>query len=334
MKPIRRIAMLLLICMLSVSLVSCSRFTPRTPDVGGDVSPTPSTIAPTPSAPGVQPVEKPEENLTFPQLDSSTARKDMVYALYSDLVLNGPMTGPEPLCSTTHYAITNLIDGTVDVVFALLPTEEEQAYMDQKGVELEARCYANDALIIVGNVENPVDNLTSEQLRDIYRRKITNWKEVGGPDAEINVFIRDSQSGSQRMFESLVWDGQQDVPDFQDGTYEEMEFREMGEIINMVEATPYSIGYSFLTYVDGEFGASPYLKTFAIDGVYPSEENIANGSYPFISTAWMLIRADAPADSPARWMFDWFTYDNAKPYITGYTSSIPSTNDPILLKAR
>lgn len=325
-----RLLSIFLLTALMLLFSSCSRLEPRVPEVESSPSPTPVLAEASPTA---TPKDEPVEKRIFPQLDSSTARKDMVAAIYKDFVANGPMTGPEPLCSKTHQALINLIDGKVDVVFALLPTEEEQAYMKEKGVDLKARCYAYDALIIVGHAENPVDNLTSDQLRDIYRRKITNWKEVGGPDADINVFIRDSQSGSQRMFESLVWEGQQDVPNFQDGTYDETEYNDMGLIINMVEATPNSIGFSFLTYVEDEFGTSENLKTFAIDDVYPSTENIANESYPFISSAWMLIRADAPSDSPAQWFFNWFTWGVAEPYIAQFTSSIPVTKDPILIKA-
>ncbi len=309
MKPKTRLFIIFMMCTIMMIFVSCGMRAAIDPDSEGSNSP-------------------------FPQLDSSTARKEMVAAIYSDLVINGQMTGPEPLCSKTHEAICNLIDGKVDVVFALLPTEEEQKYMDEKSVDLKARCYAYDALLILGNSENPVKNLTSDQLRDIYRRKITNWKEVGGPDAEISVFVRDSQSGSQRMFESLVWDGQKDVPDFQDGTYSDMEVSEMGEIINLIEWDANAIGYSFLTFVDEEFGNSERLKSFAINDISPTKENIANESYPFISTAWMLMRADAPSDSPAQWLFDWYVGKNAEKYITEHTSSIPANNEPILVKAK
>ena len=272
--------------------------------------------------------------LKFPRLDSSTARKDMVAAIYEDLVINGEMTGMEPLCSKTHDAIINLINGKVDVVFALLPTEEEQKYMSGKGVDLKARCYAYDGLLILGNSENPVKNLSSDQLRDIYRKKITNWKEVGGLDAEITVYVRDSQSGSQRMFESLVWSGQDNVPDFQDGSYDDMEVDEMGKIINLVEFDPNAIGFSFLTFVDEEYGSSENLKSFSIDGIEPTNSNISNESYPFVTTAWMLMRADEQSNSSAQWLFDWFVGENAKKYITNYTSSVPAKNaQPIIVKA-
>jgi phosphate transport system substrate-binding protein len=244
------------------------------------------------------------------------------------------MIGNEPLCSKTHEAICNLIDGKVDVVFALLPTEVEKKYMKEKDVDLKARCYAYDALMILGNSQNPVQNLSSKQLRDIYRKKITNWKDVGGIDAEISVYVRDKQSGSQRMFESLVWAGQKDIPDFQDGSYNDMEIDEMGEIINMVEQDVNSIGFSFMTFVDGEFGTSEYLKSFAIDNINPTNSNIANQSYPFITTAWMLMRADEPSNSPAQWLFDWFVGENAQKYITQHTSSIPANNDPIIITAK
>ncbi len=278
---------------------------------------------------------KPEPKLKFPRLDSSTARKEMVAAIYDDHVINGEMTGMEPLCSKTHEAILNLIDGKVDLVFALLPTEDELKYMSKKGVDLKARCYAYDALLILGNSQNPVKNLSSNQLRDIYRKKITNWKEVGGVDADISVYVRDSQSGSQRMFESLVWAGQKDIPDFQDGTYDDMEISEMGALVNMVEYDINAIGFSFMTFVDGEYGSSTNLKSFAVDGIEPTPTNIVNKKYPFVTTAWMLMRADESASSPAQWLFDWFIGENSQKYIKNHTSSIPANNEnPIIIKAK
>jgi len=253
--------------------------------------------------------------------------------LYWNLVEEGSMAGVEPLCSTTHNAILNLIDGKVDAVFALLPTEEERAYMAEKGVSLKARCYGRDALVILVNKENPVEELTSGQLKDIYRRKITNWKEVGGEDAPINVYVRDSQSGSQRMFESLVWAGDADMPDFTDPSYAVMEIGDMGELVNQVESDIYGIGYNFMTFIDNEFYDSR-TKNLAIDGVAPSRESVADGTYPYFTTAWLLIRDGEPKDSPAQWLFDWFTGENAAYYITNYTSSVPVDEEPILLKAK
>jgi ABC-type phosphate transport system substrate-binding protein len=85
-----------------------------------------------------------------------------------------------------------------------------------------------------------------------------------------------------------------------------------------------------MTYIDGEFGDSQKIKSFAIDGVAPSQENIANGTYSYITTAWLLIRDGEPKDSPAEWIFAWFTGENAEKYITAYTSSVPAHGDPSL----
>lgn len=324
----------IIISAIVILLTSCGVSDAIDPNLEVSTTPTYNTAASSPTLPtGTTTEVTSEQKLLFPQLDSSTARKEMVASIYNDLVIDGKMTGKEPLCSKTHVAICNLIDGKVDVVFALLPTEEEQKYMKEKGIDLKARCYAYDALMILGNSQNPVKNLSSDQIRDIYRKKITNWKDVGGIDAKISVYVRDSQSGSQRMFESLVWDGQKDIPDFQDGSYTDMEIQQMDEIINMVEQDVNAIGFSFMTFVDGEFGTSEYLKSFAVDDINPTDSNISNESYPFITTAWMLMRAEEPSDSPAQWLFDWFVGENAQKYITKHTSSIPAINDPIIIKA-
>ena len=112
------------------------------------------------------------------------------------------------LCSGTHGAYTNLIEGKCDVIIASRDiSRNEKAAAESLGVELETAPLAIDALVFIVNPKNPVKNLTADQIRKIYTGEITNWKEVGGVDHAITPYIRDADSGSQEKMETLVMNG-------------------------------------------------------------------------------------------------------------------------------
>ena len=112
------------------------------------------------------------------------------------------------LCSGTHGAYTNLIEGKCDIIIASRDiSRNEKAAAKSLGVELETAPLAIDALVFIVNPKNPVKNLTTDQVRKIYTGEITNWKEVGGVDHAITPYIRDADSGSQEKMETLVMNG-------------------------------------------------------------------------------------------------------------------------------
>ncbi len=238
----------------------------------------------------------------FPILDSSTARKPVTTALYNLFVKNYGYEGRQPLCSTTHNAWLNIADRKADLALLAAPTQEEQDYLKQKGVEVEMKLYGGDGLVFIGNKANPVTNLTHDQLIAIYQGKITNWSQVGGPDHAISVYYRDDQSGSQRLFEKLVFKDL-DIPDFLGMGFYLMD--EMSTIVNICLEDPYAIGYSIMTYLDDVY-AEEDLKVFSVNGVTPSTETVKDKSYPYHTQGYLVIRKDEPEDSPARRLFDWF----------------------------
>ncbi len=238
----------------------------------------------------------------FPLLDSSTARNPVTNSLYDLFVANFGYEGKLPLCSTTHGAWLNIADRKVDLALLAAPTEEELTYLQQQGVEVDMKLYGGDGLVFIGNAANPVTNLTHEQIIGIYLGEITNWKEVGGPDHPITVYYRDDQSGSQRLFEKLVFKGQE-VPDFARMGFALMD--DMSSIVNIILEEPYSIGYSIMTYLD-EVYAEEELQVFAVNGVFPSPDTVAAGTYPYNTQGYLVIRSDEPEDSPARRLFNWF----------------------------
>ena len=107
--------------------------------------------------------------------------------------------------SGTHGAYKNIITGKADVaLIARKPSQKELKLATENGVELVATPAARDGFVFMTHYNNPVDNLTADQITDIYTGKITNWKAVGGTERKITPYRRDEQSGSQELMNALV----------------------------------------------------------------------------------------------------------------------------------
>ena len=238
----------------------------------------------------------------FPVMDSSTARKPVTSQIYSFFCLSKGIEGAQPLCSTTHGAWLNIADRKADIALLAAPTDEEKAYLEEKGVEVEMKLYGGDGLVFISNKECGVTDLTIDQIKAIYRGEITNWKELGGVDHEITVMYRDDQSGSQRLFESLVW-GDEQVPDFRSLGF--VLFGEMSSIVSYCIEDPYAVGYSIMTYLSVTFSYDE-LQAFSINGVEPTPENVASRDYVLGTRGYVVIRSDEEEDSPARRLYNWF----------------------------
>ena len=195
------------------------------------------------------------------------------------------------LCSGTHGAYMNLIEGKTDVIIA-----SRDISRNEKGVYLVTAPLAIDALVFIVNPKNPVRNLTADQVRKIYTGEITNWKEVGGVDHAITPYIRDADSGSQEKMETLVMDGLTMI----DGS-------RMPEIIGSQMASPYlqlendvyGIGYTPFFYCTAMVRDLMQVEMLSIDGVKPSKESLRNNKYPFVSSIYAAIRKTEDPDSMA-----------------------------------
>lgn len=238
----------------------------------------------------------------FPVMDSSTARKPLTSSIYRFFCLDTGYGGAEPLCSTTHGAWLNIADKKADIALLAAPTDEEKAYLAERGVEVEMKLYGGDGLVFIGNSACGVTDLTLDQVRAIFRGEITNWSELGGADHAIRVLYRDDQSGSQRLFEKMVFKGE-DVPD-----YEALGFERLDEMSTLVSAClddPYAIGYSIMTYLNDVY-SNEALLAFSLNGYSATPGNVRTGDYPLGTKGYVVIRSDEPEDSPARRLYNWF----------------------------
>jgi phosphate transport system substrate-binding protein len=206
------------------------------------------------------------------------------------------------LHNKTYDAYVNLIDGRADLVFAAPPGEAELAYAKDQGVELKLTPILYDAFVFFVNAKNPVDGVGLDDLTGIYSDRIKNWQELGGDDAEILACQRSEHSSSQEGMQNLVM---KELPIAQ--TPEGNIYNEMSDIVSAVasfENAEAAIGYSYYCYAMDEQGDGK-IKYLKVNGIAPDEKSVADGSYPLVSTIYIALRQDEPADSAASKLAEW-----------------------------
>jgi len=165
-----------------------------------------------------------------------------------------------------------IVDGTTDILFCAAPSQEQKQYAEDQGVELVYVPVGLEAFVFFVNENNPVDNLTVEDIRGIYSGEYKNWAEVGGANRVINPVTRLSGSGSQSAMDAFM--GGRKIS---------------GK--SPLAVIGASIGFSFRYYMDGIVG-NESVKMLSLNGVYPSAENIQNGTYPIIAKFYAIYRSD------------------------------------------
>ena len=192
--------------------------------------------------------------------------------------------------TNTVNAYYRLVDRECDMLFGARPSENQLAYAKENNVEFEQTMIGTEAFVFFVEKDNPVDNVTSDQMRAIYHGDITNWKEVGGPDQKIVAFQRPEGSGSQTMMIYFMGD----VPLKEPKSYET--FSAMGGVVKNVanyNNEEGALGYSFRYFIEGLM-EEENVKLLSIDGIQPTVENIENGSYPLVTGLYCVTRKDDP----------------------------------------
>lgn len=168
---------------------------------------------------------------------------------------------------------------------------------DEKASGLVETVVALDGIAIVVNPENPVSDLNIDTIAKIYTGEITNWKDVGGNDAEVVLIGREAASGTRDGFESIT------------GTKDKCRYRQeltsTGDVITAVSQNPDAIGYASLASIKDT------VKALNVDGVTPGEATVKDGSYK-VQRPFVLVTVDGKALSPAaQAFFDYATSSDA-----------------------
>ena len=224
--------------------------------------------------------------------DGSTSMEKVIGALSEsymaankDVTVNYNPTG-------SGAGITAVQEGTCDIGLSSRALKDEE-----KTAGLQETVLAYDGIAIIVRPDNPVSDLTLEQIAQLYTGEITNWKDVGGNDAQVVLIGREAASGTRDGFESIT------------GTKDKCQYRQeltsTGDVITAVSQNPDAIGYASLASIKDS------VKALNVDGVTPSEASVKDGSYK-VQRPFVLVTVEGKALSPAaQSFFDYVTSADA-----------------------
>ena len=229
--------------------------------------------------------------------DGSTSMEKVIVSLGESFQANnkGISVGYNPTGSGS--GITAVSEGRCDIGLSSRALKD-----DEKASGLKETVLALDGIAIIVNPENKVSDLTLEQIAKIYTGQITNWKEVGGDDAEIVLIGREAGSGTRDGFESIT------------GTKDSCKYRQeltsTGDVITTVAGNPNAIGYASLASVKDS------VKALSVGGVAPTEATVSDGTYAVQRPFVLVTKEGAELSAAAQLFFDYATSKDAAEIIS------------------
>ncbi len=265
------IAMVLSLCLAGALLTACGS---QTTETAGDTAE--ATTAPTAAA------EEQEETATVSgtvTTGGSTSVEKVVGAFIEAFMQANPDVDVTYDPTGSGAGITGASEETLDIGLSSRALKDEEA---QSG--LTGTTFALDGIAIIVNNENTVEDLTLEQIKGLATGEITNWSEVGGPDAPVVLIGREAGSGTRDGFESIV--------DVEDACKYEQELNSTGGVIAAVASNPNAFGYASLSAVEDT------VKAVTVGGVAATEETVQDGTYQ-IQRPFVFVTKDGAEQSEA-----------------------------------
>jgi len=210
---------------------------------------------------------------------SNTIGEELAPQLIAEYKKSHPTITFDLESKATGYGFGALMGGFCDIAGASrLPFKEELEMAQNRNVEYNDHVIGAYSVAVVVNAANPLNNLTREQVRDIFTGTIHNWKAVGGADAPIHLFIRDPISGTYLGFRELAMENKPyaDTPNL---------FTNYEGIVGAVARDADGIGYSSL-----ELENNPGVKPVSINGVEPNAADVNKGAYPYARVLHLYTR--------------------------------------------
>ncbi len=263
---------------------------------GGPTATPAPTVAPTQPPPTVAPTVAPTQPPATPtptplsgsiSVAGSTTVQPLAEELAKAFIALNPGVKIDVQGGGSSVGIKSAGQGTVDIGTASREIKDSER---AEFPDLKIFTIALDGIAVVVHPQVGVDDLTVEQVRDIFGGKITNWKEVGGPDKPIVVVSREEGAGTRGAFEEMVMGG---VPIAATAILQ----TSSGAVRTTVATTPDSIGYISFGYLDVS------VKVLKINGVEATTANVLNKSYPIVRPLNMLTKGD-PQGVVKAWL-DW-----------------------------
>jgi len=207
---------------------------------------------------------------------SNTVGEELAPALIAEFKKDNASLAFDLETKGTSYGFGALMGGYCDVAGASrLPNKDELEVAEYHNVELNDVVIGSYAVAVVVNGKNTVADLTPAQVRDVFTGVIRNWKDVGGPDAPIHLYIRDPISGTYLGFKELAMENKPYAADPKLFTT----FTNYAGILKAVAADPNGIGYSGI-----DATPSPDVKRVPIGGVEPNAASVNANKYPYART--------------------------------------------------
>lgn len=237
------------------------------------------------------PTEKKESIKTLEgsvSTDGSTSMSKVIGALGESFMNKNPNVNFTYNPTGSGSGITAVQEGRCDIGLSSRALKDEE-----KEGGLEETVLAYDGIGIVVHPDNPVKDLTLQQIADIYTGKITNWKEVGGNDEEIVLIGREAGSGTRDGFESIT--------ETKDLCQYRQELTSTGDVITTVSNNSAAIGYASISAIKDN------VKAISVDGVEPGEDTIKDGSYAVQRPFVLVTKKDTKLSDVAQAFFDYIT---------------------------
>ncbi len=262
----------------------------------------------------------------YPKIDGSTSTLSIIRAINSVMYQKDENDNFPETASKTVPSYKLLIEGKVDMVIVPYASYDVLDEAKDKGIELEFYPIVAEALVFVTPKENKTENITLEQVREIYLNNgINKWSILGGPDRTLVPICRNADSGSQSQMDNLILKGKKMhsairenyVELTMEGMLEQVAFYHNGGF-NGKSTNSYALGYTLYTYLKGMgeiTGIDEHLKMLAFEGVVPSEESIADSTYSLCDYYYAVVRGDLPEGHSARSVISWLKCNDGKTII-------------------
>ena len=254
----------------------------------------------------------------LPVLDGATALFP-VYAAFAEAVFARDSFAADKVLSTnTINAYEALIAGERDIIFAAGASERQREAAREAGAELYFTPIGREAFVFVAGRENPLDDITFRQIRSIYTGKTAHWRTLGWPGGgRIIAFMRPEGSGSQTGLQKIMGGLPVKAPQPMPGAVLAGTNSLMNEVSLRRGGVQPAIGFSYRFFA-AYMHANPDAKILSVEGIFPSAENIRNGSYPFAANFYAVTNG-APSGS-AKKLIEWILSPQGQRIIeeTGY----------------
>lgn len=181
--------------------------------------------------------------------------------------------------------LKQVADGSVDIGNSDVAADTKLDKAVADGLVDHKVCVVTMAPVVNKDIAATVKSLTKQQLTDIFTAKITNWKEVGGPDEEIVLITRPSTSGTRALFKEFALGGAEEASN------KSLETDDSGTLLQSIKDNKGAIGYVALSYLVN----NQDVATISVDGVAPTLENTYNGTYPVWGYEHMYTKGEPNA---------------------------------------